>query len=179
MNSFGGASANDYLTIVGFGTAAGDDRLDFTATNTVSITSVSAAASYSAAATGLFGSADNIKMHYVSNWDNTTSTTITADVVNLDLKSGTDFAMVFGASNAFAVTTASFDGASGYGIGLTGVSAAVAAVMIAGTADTLVVFLQSTGSGQQTLTTANVVDQILLTGWIGTSAQTISNGDFI
>jgi Ca2+-binding RTX toxin-like protein len=178
MNTFGGASADKPLTIVGFN-SGNDEQLDFTGTtNAVYIASTSALGSFSAQSTGLFGSADNIKLHYVAGWDNSSASGVTVDVTGLDMKSAADFALVFGASNAFAANTASFDGQSGNGVGLTGASAAVAAVMLVGTADTLLVFLQSTGSGTQTLSTANVVDQILLTGWVGTSGQTISNGDW-
>jgi len=179
MNTFGGASADKPLTIAGFN-SNNDEQIDFTGTtNSVYIASNSSVGK-SAGSTGLFGSADNIKLHYVAGWDTATvDGASAASVHTLDMKSGTDFARVFAAASAaFAVTSASFDGQSGNGVGLTGVSAAVAAVMLVGTADTLLVFLQSTGSGTQTLTTANVVDQILLTGWVGTSGSTISNGDW-
>jgi len=114
--------------------------------------------------------------------------TMTVGTGSIDFKNGSSFSMLFGTSSngvqsLFSGTQVSIDGASGYGLGFSGASAAAALILFevqgssnasigAGvtphTTGTYVVMLEYANSGSGVaLTTANVVGQLFLAGVTG------------
>jgi len=100
----------------------------------------------------------------------------------IDFKNASSFSMLFGSSSnivnsLFNGTTISIDGASGYGLGFSGASAAAALILFevqgssngtlgftSGHTGTYAVMLEYAGSGTAVLSTANVVGQLFLAG---------------
>ena len=152
-----------------------NDEFRFTGTNTLTVNNLGTG--FSTTGTGglalMWGTAGSVPLNKVSAGQtllgNNFSALISAGA-GLDPISGTAY---FGSSGMFATNglfsgTISFDGASGYGLGwFSGVSAATALILIEGTASSQLIVLESSGSGTQTLSTANVVSIINLTGYTG------------
>jgi len=154
-----------------------NDEFRFTGTNTLTVNNLGTG--FSTTGTGglalMWGSAGSVPLNKVSAspaglLDGNKFTALISAGAGLDPISGTAY---FGSSGMFATNglfsgTISFDGASGYGLGwFSGVSAATALILIEGTASSQLFVLESSGSGTQTLSTANVVSIINLTGYTG------------
>jgi len=173
--TFTSGQGRDVDLITGYRAFTSGDNLNITASGSVLTideisllnTTTNVTAGTVAAA---FGTADSIKLiHYATaaiatNLD-TSSAAITTNA--FDIWSSSTVWTSF--RNAFTSTGLTFnlDGASGFGIGFKGVSAATGIVAIDGVSGTSLVFFETSGSGAQTLTTSNVVSVINLSGAAG------------
>jgi len=152
-----------------------NDEFRFTGTNTLTVNNLGTGNTISTTGTGglalMWGTAGSVPLNKVSANQTLTGNTFTAQISGATLDPL--LASHFAASGMFATNglfsgTISFDGASGYGLGwFSGVSAATALILIEGTASSQLFVLESSGSGTQTLSTANVVSIINLTGYTG------------
>jgi len=190
----GGANGDEFRFVagsLGSGSSRGNDIIaNFSTADTIHITGASTLLDVSGI-TVLGGGATSTSTLYTAGsvqiirYDGGAS----ADISTLDFYSANGFAALFsgatasgfgtGASKLFSVFTGgasvTLDGASGFGRGFGGVSAASVIVALEGSDATALVFISTTGSGTHTLTTANISNVVFLSGFTGS----LSTDDFI